>query len=307
MSYDLYFYKRLGNAVTEKTIGHYLTENLCSPNESQTQWFFENEDTEVYFSFDLNAPATDPEELALETFAGFEHTRYSFNLNFIRPDFFGREAFAFVDKLLTDLGLYVLNPQAESDADVLASPTPGTLYRNWSSHNARHSAHFFEEFELSYLPLPASDAVWTHNFNRQKWQAELGDDYFVPKIFVCQTLADKRIITLSVWPEHLPIFVPKADYYLLSRKRRSLLENVEESGLISARTFQKAFGKYLDNWKTGTIITPSKAKQLKRIFNSVKFEAELKAFAQKLPFEKIANAIPHPDTEGFSQRVTYEL
>ena len=51
MSYDLYFYKKKKSDLTESKFAEYLTSNLTSISESDTQWFVENEDTETYFSF----------------------------------------------------------------------------------------------------------------------------------------------------------------------------------------------------------------------------------------------------------------
>ncbi len=52
MSYELFFYKKKDSQVTEQTIRTYLRENLTKPNEQNNQWWFENEDTCVYFSFE---------------------------------------------------------------------------------------------------------------------------------------------------------------------------------------------------------------------------------------------------------------
>jgi hypothetical protein len=65
MSYDLFFYKRKENNLSENEIANYLTSNLVPASESGNQWFFENEDTEVYFSIDQNEPEDDPEAIEL--------------------------------------------------------------------------------------------------------------------------------------------------------------------------------------------------------------------------------------------------
>lgn len=65
MSYDLYFYKQKGTNLSENQIAKYLTDNLVSVNENANQWFYENLDTEVYYSFDQNEPEYDPESIEL--------------------------------------------------------------------------------------------------------------------------------------------------------------------------------------------------------------------------------------------------
>jgi hypothetical protein len=307
MSYDLYFYKRQNQQISKSDISNYLTINLCPANEQENQWFYENDDTEVYFSFDLNEPETAPEAIELETVLGFDYTQFSFNLNFLRPDFFGREAFLFVDQMIGDLNLYVVNPQSATDEEEPTQPEKGELYKDWSEINARHSAHFYEELELNYYPLPASNAVWKHNFNKGQIQVKLGEEYFVPKVMVLQTIADKRIVTLSVWPEGLPILVPQVDYYLLVKRYKKFVKEVEESGLISAKTFQMHFGGFVSDSDAGKVIHPADANGLQKLFNSVKFDGEISGFAEKLPFEKMVNVIPAADEDGFSQKIMTAL
>lgn len=306
MSYDLYFYRKQNQQDKEGDIGNYLTENLCPSNEQASQWFYENDDTEVYFSFDLNEPETDPEILESETIPDFDYTRFTFNLNFLRPDFFGREAFLFVDQLISDLNLYVVNPQAIIDKDLPIKPAAGDLYKDWSEINARQSAHFYKEFELNYYPLAASDAVWKHNFTRHQSQESLGEEYFIPKIIVLQTLTDKRIITMSVWPEHLPILVPQVDYFLIVKKYKKLFKEVEETGLISANNFQTQFGKFINNSESGQIIIPTDANSLEKLFNAIKFDGMLSGFAEKLPFEKMVNVMPQQN-ESEAEDSTLEI
>lgn len=307
MSYDLYFYKHRSAPFSDNDISTYLTNNLCAPNENSNQWFFENEDTGVYFSFDLNEPDDDPELNEQEEAFEYLYTFFSFNLNFLRPDFFGREAFLFVDKLINDLGLYVVNSQSNAEEDYPVQPEIDELYKNWSELNATHSAHLYNELELQYYPQPASDAVWQHNFSKARLQAELGEEYFVPKIFILQTIAEKRIITFCVWPDHLPIIVPKVDYLFIGRDREERNETIEDSGLISWQTFRKNFASYINDFGANKIIYPADADRLTAIFNKVEFEHQFDGFAEKLPFEKIVNVIPKTDEEGFTRKITNVL
>lgn len=307
MSYDLYFYKHREAQVSKSDISAYLTNNLCLPNGEGNQWFFENEDTDVYFSFDLNEPDIDPDLNEPEKVFEYLYTYFSFNPNFLRPDFFGREAFLFVDKLINDFGLYVVNPQSNAEEDYPVQPEVDELYRNWSELNARHSAHLYDELELQYYPQPASDAVWQYNFNKAELQADLGDEYFIPKIFILQTIVEKRIITFCVWPNHLPIIVPKVDYFFISRAREENTEIIEESGLISSQTFRKNFASYVSDFGMNKIIYSADAERLASVFNKIEFEHQFNGFAEKLPFEKIVNVIPKTDEEDFTKKITNVL
>jgi len=192
MSYDLYFFKRKETDLTREGIADYLTRNL-NVAEANNQWLVEDEDTGTYFSFDLNEP--DPE--TDEEYEDFNYTFFTFNLNFIRPDFFGIHAFRFVDQLVKDLDLYVLNPQEAADTDTPRKPLADELYRNWSVLNARHAADFFEEFKLNYLSLEKSNDAYFYRLNRQQLQEDLGEGYFVAGLYFYRKKSDNSIITIS--------------------------------------------------------------------------------------------------------------
>jgi hypothetical protein len=294
MSYDLYFYKRKSSDLTESKIAEYLTSNLTSTSESDTQWFVEDEDTETYFSFDQNEPETDEESIELfENFADFDNTHFTFNLNYLRQDFFGQFAFEFVDKFVKDLELFVLNPQSTTDPNKPTKPKDKELYENWSETNSRNSANFFKEYELEFYPLEKSNDFYNYNHNKLKLQEKLGDNYYVPKLYLFKRKKDGQIITLCTWAEHIPTVFPPADYFLLIKKHKKLFRTVEEVGLISSDTLHKRFGSLLDNvdLKNCKIIHPEKAVEAKDIFNSTKIEHKLVEFADRIQIDKLVNVI----------------
>lgn len=296
MSYDLYFYKRKNSALTESKIAEYLTSNLASTSESNTQWFVEDEDTETYFSFDQNEPETDEENIELfESFQDFDNTHFTFNLNYLRPDFFGQFAFEFVDKFIKDLDLFVLNPQSSTDPDNPTKPIGNELYENWSETNARNSANFFTEYGLEFYPLDKSNDFYNYNHNRTKLQEKLGDNYFVSKLYLFKQKTDEQIVTISTWTQHIPNVFPPADYFLLSKKHKKLFKTVEEHGLISSKTFHDRFGQLLDNFdfKNCKIIHPNNAEKAKDLFNSTKIEHILTDFAERMQIEKVVNVKPN--------------
>jgi len=296
MSYDLYFYKRKERKLTEKEIAEYLNTNLITSNKSDNQWFVENEVTETYFSIDQNEQETDEEAIEFyENFKDFDNTHYSFTLNFLRPDFFGQFAFSFVDKFVQELDLFVLNPQSSTDADNPFKPGNGELYENWSALNARHCSHLFKEFELEYYPLEKSNDFYQYNLNREKLQNALGDNYYVPKLYLFKKKSDGSIITICTWTEHIPNVFPPADYFLLTKKYKKQFKTVEEDGLISSKTFCNRFESFLDefDFKNCKIIHPDKAEKVKDIFNSTKIEHKLIEFAERVQIEKLVNEQPN--------------
>ncbi|MBP6811171.1 MAG: hypothetical protein KA138_06610 [Saprospiraceae bacterium] len=296
MSYDLYIYKRKTSDLTERQIAEYLNNNLTSTSESDTQWFVEDEDTETYFSLDQNEPETDEESIELfENFADFDNTHFTFNLNYLRPDFFGQFAFEFLDKFIKDLDLFVLNPQSTTDPDNPIKPKENDLYENWSETNSRNSANFFKEYGLEFYPLEKSNDFYNYNHNKLAFQEKLGDNYYVPKLYLFKRKSDGQIVTICTWTEHIPNVFPPADYFLLIKKYKKLFRTVEEVGLISADTFKERFGSYLDDFefKNCKIIHPDKSEKVKDIFNSTKIDFKLADFAERMQIEKLVNVKPN--------------
>jgi len=295
MSYDLYFYKRKENTLSEQKIADYLTTNLTSTSESKEQWFVENEDTETYFCIEHNEAETDEESIELfESFEDFENTHFSFNLNFLRPDFFGQFAFEFVDKFVKDLDLYVLNPQSSTDADNPFKPKEGEFYENWSAINTMNCANLFEKCELIYYPLEKSNAFYRYNYNKERLQT-LSEDYYVPKLYIFQRKSGGSLVTLCTWTEHIPNVFPPADFFLLNRKYKKWFKTIEESGLISAKTLHERFGHLLSDFDFDgcKIITPDNAEKAKDIFNSTEFEYLLDDDWERVPMEKLVNFKPN--------------
>ncbi|MBS1666612.1 MAG: hypothetical protein JST58_04475 [Bacteroidetes bacterium] len=292
MSYDLYFYKQKGTNLTETEIANYLTENLVPVNESKNQWFFENKDTEVYYSIETNAIEDAPETIELfDSFSDFDNTGFSFNLNFMRPSFFGLEAFLFVEKFIKDLGLFVLNPQEEFENPYI--PTKEDLFDNWNRTNLYVSKDNFGE-ESFYYPLAESNTIWEFNYNRQKLQEEIGVNYFVSRVFFCKTFRDNKIVTLSTWTQHIPNILPKADYYLLSREYKKLFKTVKDTVLINRQTLLDKFGDYFEDYpyQECKIIHPDKAAKVESIFNGLKSEVKFEKFMERVGMEYLYNAKP---------------
>lgn len=296
MSYDLYFYKRKGHELTKTEIAEYLSVNLTPANEGGNQWFVENEATETYFSIDQNEQETDEETVEFfENFEEFDNTHFSFNLNYLRPDFFGQFAFPFVDKFVNDLDLFVLNPQISAVEDNPYKPKVGELYKDWSALNSKNCSDFFKEYELKYYPLEKSNDFYQYNLNKERLQDELGENYYVPKLYLFTKKTDGSIITICTWTEHIPNVFPPADYFLLTKKQKKLFKTIKEVGLISSQTFYDRFGGVLDdfNFKNCKIIHPDKAEKVKNIFNSTKIEYELIDFAERVQIEKLVNEQPN--------------
>jgi hypothetical protein len=295
MSYDLYFYKEKNSPLSNSDIRNYLTTNLAEPGENGTQWFFENDDTEVYFSFDENEPEDDPEMIeSFDNFDFYKNTNFSFNINFLRPDFFGLEAFSFIENFISDLNLCVLNPQSSIDPDNPKKTNKDELYQNWSTTNLSQSASLFNECALNYYPLKKSNSIWEYNYNRKKTQNDLGDDYFVPKIFFFKTKKTNKIVSVTTWTENIPCVLPNADYYLIFRKYKSFFREIKDNGIISSDTLFHIFSNFVDDHEIEgcKIIHSHNTSKTFKLFNNLKLDFNIKEFMEKISIEKIVNVSP---------------
>lgn len=293
MSYDLYFYKRKDQQLSEKEFCRYFENNyLIDAKEDASEWLYANDDTEVYFYICHNEVEEDPEYIEMyDNFSDFDNTYYTFTLNYLRPNFFGIEAFNFIEKFISDLDLFVLDPQS-SDPDKPRKISANEMFAIWSKTNLFFSAEKFNDFDFIYLPIDKSDELWNYNYNRKILQEKLGDDYFVPKIYIMKTTSGNKAITVSTWTQHIPSVVPLADYYLLNKEYRKFFKNINESGLISYDSFIKNFSSFMDNFdfKDCKIIHPDKAKKAKDTFNSIKFEHYLVEFCERIYIDTLVNA-----------------
>lgn len=293
MSYDLFFYKQKESEISTEKISKYLSDNLVPANEGNSQWFYENEDTEVYFSFDYNEPDADyePDE-EVEPIENFDDTNFSFNLNFMRPSFFGLEAFKFVEQFCKDLNLFVLNPQDDSEQPY--KPTQKEQFDNWNKTNLWASKDHFKEMECCYFSESETNKVWEYNSNRQSIQEKLGEQYFVPKIFFFKTKQDNKPFTLTIWTEHIPIVLPTTDYILLTRNYKKFFRTIKDTALVSRQTFLENFGSEFESFDFPNckIIHQQNAEKLKDKFNSIKAYKVLEKFAERLGMEYIYNAKP---------------
>lgn len=291
MSYDLYFFKRKDSNLTTDQIGEYLSNNLTPVNENGNQWFFKNEDTEVYYSFEtIDEPDEDDEVEDLpDSFKDFENTGIAFNLNFIRPSFFAQEAFNFVETFLNDLDLFVMNPQGNDDSP--SKPSKKFLFENWNKTNIWASKEHFDDTSLFY-PLDKSNEVWEYNYRRQQIQNEIGDDYFVSKNFFFKETQTNKVVTLSMWTEHIPNILPITDYYLLGRKYKKLFKTVEDMVLLTRDEFNSTFSSYFEPYSGNEtiIIHPDKAASIEKVFNGVKSNLNFKKHLERIASDSITNA-----------------
>lgn len=288
MSYDLYFYKKKNNSVSKQDIESYLKKHSKIISDNPNQWFYQNDATGVYFSFDFNNSEGEEEEEFFEDVSDeFEDTGFSFNINFIRPQFFGKEAFPFVYDFTDFFDLYVLNPQGEA---VPMKYKKGELQKDWENTNLKFSKSYFEETQLNFLDEEISNYSWQYCLIKDDLQEELGEEYFVPTIFYLKPHNSRDIKTLCVWTEGIPFVLPKTDYVaILKNYTKFLFIEKKEEGVVSYKTIIKNFGQSFEDKDLYKILHPDSANEILKDFNSLKLETTIEKLGEGVSVEKFVN------------------
>lgn len=289
MSFDLFFYKRKDDAITEDDVAAYLNENIGANSNNSEQWLYENPNTGVYFLIDRN----EPNDLD-EGFEDFTDLNFSFNLNYFRPTYFGLESFSIVEKLVTNLGLYVFDPQGKEDGPKKIKP--GQLHNEWSRQNDWWAKEKFKEFDSKYLPLEKANYIWWFQRHKRQMEEELTEDIFIPNIIILENKQDGQLYTVCVWPEHVSIMLPKVDYLIIKQVYRSFFKEVEKAGMISYNTIIEKVGSAFEDVEYyGNILKvlkPGNAQAITKQYNNLKIISSVADFGSRVGLDGFVNSKP---------------
>jgi hypothetical protein len=285
MSFDLNFYKKGNNRATTSEMVEFLNTIPMLESKTEDQIVYENETTGVFCLFETyeSEESEDEEE---NDFGDLEDTNLCFNINYVRPDFFGIESFELVDKLVEKFDLFVLDPQAEGEP---INYKKGELLKSWLKSNKKISKSYFKEWELNYLELEKSNYCWKFCYNKNELQEKLTEEYFVPNIFYVNKNGTESVETLCVWPEHIPFVLPKVDFVLIQKRIKKLFRTKEESGLIKYETIIEKLGEYFENENDYKIVHPKNEGKIKPIFNSLEIFTTIEKYGKGISVDKIVN------------------
>jgi hypothetical protein len=285
MSFDLNFYKKGDNRVSTSELVEFLNTIPMLESKTEDQIVYENETTGVFCFFEIYESEGN-EDVEEDDFGDMKDTNLCFNLNYVRPDFFGIESFELVDKLIEKFDLYVLDPQAEGRP---IKYKKGELLKSWLKSNEKISKSYFKEWELNYLELEKSNYCWKFCYNKNELQEKLTEEYFVPNIFYVNKNGTEKVETLCVWPEHIPFVLPKVDLVLIQKRIKKLFRTKEESGLVKYEIIIEKLGEYFENENDYKIIHPKNEKKIKSIFNSLEIFTTLEKYGKGIAVDKIVN------------------
>lgn len=284
MSFDLNFYKKGNNNVTTSEMVEFLNTIPMLESRTEDQIVYENETTGVYCLFEIYESEDNDDEK--NDFGDFEDTNLCFNLNYVRPDFFGIESFELVEKLIDKFDLFTLDPQAEGEP---LKYRKGQLLKSWLKSNEKISKSYFKEWNLNYLDLEKSNYCWNFCYNKNELQEKLTEKYFVPNIFYVNKNGTVNVETLCVWPEHIPFVLPKVDFVLIQKRIRKFFRTKEESGLVRYETIIEKLGEYFENENDYKIVHPKNEKNIKSIFNSLEIYTTIEKYGKGISVDKIVN------------------
>jgi hypothetical protein len=214
MSYDLFFRSPVpGQSLSHDEFVRYFDGRPRYEMQESQAWY-SNEDTGVYFAFEHGDQADDSDS---EGESEGELSPVAFNLNYFRPHAFGLEAEPEVAAFVDAFDLTVHDPQMSGMGD--AEYSRDGFLRGWNAGNEfAHRALLAQNPTHPYLTLPASqiETYWRWNFERDERQEQVGEAGFVPRIFFFDF--DGEVKTGAAWGDGIAILLPTVDLVLVPRK-----------------------------------------------------------------------------------------
>lgn len=296
MSYDLYFYRKKDNPISKEKIQLEFKEIIpIDISKVDTQIHYENERTGVYFLIDINEPSTEKEYIELfDNFEEFENTDISASINFLRPDYFGREIFPIIGSICEKLDLFVFNPQEFDEARERPLKWTSTeLIKHWTDHNAQVSKQQFKELKLKYYPKDKSDKIWKYTSMIDTLESEMDEDIYIPNLFMIMSQETKDIFSYVVWSQSIPLILPKVDFIILVKNYKRVFKKIEEIGIVKYEDIVSKFSnefKKFENKKVDCMILKKKdADRIKKEFNSFPIWKSHKEFGPKIGLDNFVN------------------
>lgn len=295
MSYDLYFYKKKNNEISEtEVIEEFKNSIPLNISEVDHQIDYENERTGVNFLIDFNEPNTDKEDIELfDNFEEFENLNISTSINFFRPDYFGLEIFPIICKVLNKLDLYILNLQEfDESRHKPLKWTDKELWEHWTLHNSIVSKQQFKELSLNFMDKEKSDKLWNYTRLIDKIEKDIKEDIYVPSAFVIQNKYTKELFTFIVWSESIPFILPKVDFVIILKKYKKLFKQIEEIGLVKYQDILDKFApefEVYDSMNELLILRQDKADKIKKDFNKFPIWKSHKEFGPQVSLGGFVN------------------
>lgn len=212
MSYDLYMKPRVGTVGREQFLEHFKSRTLYECAEDQS--WYRNEDTGVYFVFEYSDTVTTNAPDLEDRASSYQ---LSFNINYYRPSFFGKEAEPELSAFIKRFDLLVDDPQIDG-MGVGEYDSAKFLY-GWAKGNELGYRAVMQgggAKPIFTAPTAELERIWRWNFERRQVQAQVGEGCFVPRIFFLELEGTAK--SAVVWPDAIPLLLPRVDYLFVDRQ-----------------------------------------------------------------------------------------
>jgi hypothetical protein len=176
---------------------------------SGTTIAYENPDTGVEFAIDYSVGGL--------PLLGRGVKSASFELNYVRPSYFGLEAERELTALVSEFQPRIEDAQMQGMGRGPYSPE-GFL-RGWNFGNefaVRHALESGPAADFASMPAEKLLAFWNWNYRLQTWKSKAGSRQFVPRI--TPDLVEGAPSLTVVWPMGMPILLPAVDYVYVGRE-----------------------------------------------------------------------------------------
>jgi len=260
MSFDLYFCWRKPERMNFDEVTAWSKGIECF-KRSDTQLWYSNPKTGVYFSFDFEAKAPESPDDGPDIPDGYFDSGLSFNLNYNRPSYFAFEAMPIVEKLASEFGLGVANPQGNLDGHESAIVADSELLvQSWANSNKRAILLMMEQPQASRplsMPAAASRYLWLYGKSKAELERTCGEGVFVPSLVPAQRKGEPKAGRFTVYTESLPTIIPECEWVCIVRRKTGFfrLKEKHDVSVISSETFREVLGTYLKpfQWENPTV------------------------------------------------------
>jgi hypothetical protein len=248
MSYDLFFKPRSGECIAPDAFDDFFSSRSNYKVDLPQAWY-QNEETGVYFVFELHSDTADNEA---QTFP------VSLNINYFRPSYFILEAEPEVTAFVRHFDLVVSDPQLDGMGD--GDYNPDLLKSGWNHGNAFGYSAILKDPEnrptVTCLPAQILLRSWAWNHRRNSLQAILGESKFVPRIIFLSV--NGLPATAALWPDGIPIAVPEVDYFIVPRKElapRKLFLRTEDHTVVAYKDALPILERYRSTNEPGFVLS----------------------------------------------------
>jgi len=250
MSFDLFFCWPKTERVNSDDVKRWA-ETIEYFKKNETQLWYANPDTGVYFSIDFATESAESHDDAPHTPDGYFDSGLSFSLNYNRPRYFALEAMPIVAHLAARFGLSVVDPQADWDEPLRARVADTeALVSSWMDHNERATQALIRDPDFSN-PLHMTEAdslyLWRYSKAKQDLKRASGEEMFVPTLVPIRKKGSTQVGAAFTYTQGIPTIVPESEWVILVRKKKgfSLRKRAQEVNVISARTFVELLTDYI--------------------------------------------------------------